>query len=189
MLGATGDGTSLWPELGRSIIELGAAKRVVFQIFSVDGAPIMRFVSSDDLWPQWQTQIRRLTVDFPIDYYLWLQGEADFARGTSAQEYTKLFINFLSSLREIDQTAIVFVPIQSYCANIERWSPNNSVSSAQAAIPSSIQGTLAGVNSDEILSAPRARWDGCHPSSLGHVIWAKAWASKIMADRVEKASN
>jgi len=183
MLGATGSTSSLWPELGQSLVESGVAKQVVILVFSVDGAPIKRFVARDDLWPLWRAQLKLLLEFFPVDYYLWLQGEADFSRRTTSEDYQRLFADLYHSIKDVDRGALVFIPIQSYCAQTERWTPKNEISTAQAAIPVAMEGTLAGVDSDAILSEAGTRWDGCHPSARGYAIWAKAWASRIAKER------
>lgn len=179
MLGGTGEGTALWPELGRLMIESGTAKQVVIQVFAVDGAPIQRFTRQDDLWPFWRLELKRLLEKYRVGYYLWLQGEADFALGTSEEDYIRMFGSLHDDIRELDPGARVFVPIQTYCADTARWTPDNTIAKAQAEIPKIFAGTLAGVHTDELLATPGLRWDGCHPSLRGYARWSAAWTTQI----------
>lgn len=179
MLGGTGAGTALWPELGRLMIESGTAKQVVLQVFAVDGAPIQRFTREDDLLPFWRPELKRLLEKYRVGYYLWLQGEADFAIGTAEKDYIRMFGSLHDDIRELDPDAQIFVPIQTYCADTARWTPDNTIAKAQAEIPRIFAGTLAGVHTDELLATPGLRWDGCHPSHRGYTRWSAAWASKI----------
>ncbi len=188
MLGATGEGASLWPQFGQAMIQAGLAKQVLFSVFAVDGAAIGRFVPQGDLWPLWRTQLKQLREKYPVDYYLWLQGEADFARRTSKEEYTEKFGRMRQGIEELDTSALVFVPVETYCANIERWTPSNDVSRAQSDIPKVFPGTLPGVNMDALLAKKNARWDGCHPSTQGYAILSDAWKMRIIQEMHARTS-
>lgn len=189
MLGATGEGESLWPVLGKTLVQTGYAKQVLISVFAVDGASIGRFVSKGDLRPLWRAQLARLLDKYPVDYYLWLQGEADFARGTSKDEYAERFSKLRKDIEELDGDALVFVSIETYCSDIERWTPGNDVARAQSEISKAFPGTLPGVNSDAVLAFQGARWDGCHPSAQGYRIWSEAWNNRIVHEMSKHTSS
>jgi Carbohydrate esterase, sialic acid-specific acetylesterase len=179
-LGATGSGESLWPSFGQALIASGIAKNVIFRVFSVDGASIQRFASPTDLQPYWVHALQELLVEHPVDYVLWIQGEADFARKTSQKEYVRMFRKVESKIRAQKVTAPILVSRQTYCSNSSLWEPNNPVAIAQIDLVNPLKGIFAGPDTDQILgSAEKLRWDDCHPSLLGFRQWAFAWTELI----------
>jgi lysophospholipase L1-like esterase len=180
MLGATGTGESLWPVLGKALVDNRIAKNVLISVVAVDGASIRRFVSSDDLLPYWTHTLQVLLSRYTLNYVLWLQGEADYARNTSQIEYQNMFGTLEQELRRLKTDARIVVSRQTYCADVDHWKSDNPIAKAQTALGTSSKQITLGPDADQLLGTTGSlRWDGCHPSSLGFNKWALALAAHI----------
>jgi hypothetical protein len=148
---------------------------------AVAGSAIAMWAPGGVLHPMLLAELAALPGQLRPTHVLWVQGEADFALGTSADAYRAGFFRLLKSLRDAGVAAPVYAAVSTRCVVQAPWSAANPVAMALAALPDSRLGLLPGPNLDEILSASD-RFDGCHLSAEGTAKASRAWAHTLAND-------
>ncbi|MGI0488671.1 sialate O-acetylesterase [Pantanalinema rosaneae CENA516] len=177
LLGADGNGGSVWTRLGDKIVQQGLFDHVLFASIGLGGSEIRRWTPGGDLHPRLTTTIQQLTTaGFGITHLLWHQGETDAALGTPTEIYQHRFTAMLESIRSTGVQAPIYVSIASRCEEIL---PQPSIQAAQRALVNPAQGILPGPNTDELDGADR--YDRCHFSASGLDKAADLWLAALMA--------
>ncbi len=183
MLGATGTGACIWPAVGEALIAAGLAEHVVFCIYALDGAPAAHFAPGGAAAAAWAARAKALAQRFPPELVLWVQGEADFARRTSAAQYRHDLAGVRKTLFDLKLHAPLAVAVQTYCADTEHWRADNDIAHTQRALGTALAGYTAGPDCDALLRDSQDRHDGCHPSLAGQRKLVNAWAQVIARSR------
>ena len=177
LLGATGDGGSVWLPLAAKTIESGAYDAVVLVPFSVGTADIASFAPGGSLHDALLAVIGRARANgLAFTHLLWEQGEADAFGRTSGSDYRDRFAAMLASIRLLGVDAPIYVARTTRCAKVR---PSTELSSAQAALVDPAAGILAGPDLDTLGFADR--YDGCHFSTEGLERAADLWLAAIKA--------
>ena len=180
LLGATGLWGESWTLLGNKLVEAGQADRVILVLASVSGTPLSRWSEGGDLNRVLLEAARQAQSRYRITHMLWHQGEADYEEGTPREDYARMFLGLVGSLRRAGLDAPVFVSVASTCE--PGWRPDNSVAEAQRALPDPAKGIFPGVDTDRLVGAID-RYDGCHFGASGQEKFAEAWMKALAAPR------
>jgi hypothetical protein len=177
LLGATGDGGSIWTRLAAKAIASGAYDAVVLVPFAVGTAEIARFAPGGSLSDGLLGVIadaRKSGLVFT--HLLWDQGEADAYAKTSADAYRQRFEAMFAAIRGLGVNAPIYVARATRCAKVR---PSEELRNAQAALANPASGVLAGPDLDTLGFAER--YDGCHFSTEGLDRAADLWLDALMA--------
>jgi Carbohydrate esterase, sialic acid-specific acetylesterase len=136
---------------------------------------IARWKSDGDLHPRIigvidEVKAKRLT----ITHLLWHQGEQDAHLKTSKDEYKKMFLDMLSSIRKQGVNAPIYVSIATRC---QKERGNLEIQQAQAELIDRPMGIYPGPNTDLLGFA--YRYDGCHFSDEGLEHAAALWLQAL----------
>lgn len=177
LLGADGNGGSVWTRLGNKIVEQGVFDRVLFTSIGVGGTAIQRWAPGGDLHPRITTAIQQLnTAGLTITHLLWHQGETDATLGTSQEQYQHRFSAMLESIRSAGVQAPIYVSVTSRCGDLP---PQPTIQAAQRALVDPTQGILSGPNTDELGNTDR--YDRCHFSASGLNRAADLWFKALIS--------
>lgn len=178
LLGATGNGGSVWTRLADKLIAAGRYRRVVIAPIAVGGTGIRRWTHGGDLHARIGKAIGGLaSAGLEPTVVLWHQGEND-ARGMKGDEYIQHFAGVLRGIRDAGSDAPVYVAVASICGN----AGSDEIRAAQREIPQRFPGVRPGPNTDEL---DRFRWrrDLCHFSAEGLERHAALWLEVLTASR------
>ena len=167
-------GEALTP-LGNRLVADGAFDRVVLVPSAIGGTRIERWAAGGDLNPILSGVLDGVASTYRITHVVWHQGEDDFSRGTSGDDYTRAFNQLLATIRAHHVNAPVYVSVATRCDDDARWRPDNAIARAQRALPDAARGLFPGVDTDALLT-PRDRYDDCHLGASGVDKYAAALA-------------
>jgi Carbohydrate esterase, sialic acid-specific acetylesterase len=174
LLGADGNGGSVWTRLGDKIMAEDLYDAVVFVPLGVGSTQIARWKSDGDLHLRILEAIDELkTQQLPITHLLWHQGEQDAILKTSKEEYKKMFLDMLSSIRNQGVNAPIYVSISTRCG--KEW--DREIQQAQGELVDRSKRIYTGPNTDLLGSA--YRYDGCHFSDEGLEQAATLWLQAL----------
>lgn len=179
LLGASGEGGSIWTRLGDMIVEAGKFDSVLLVPVGIGGSGIKRWTPGRDLYPLIQKSAAGLRQQgIQITHVLFQQGENDIL--TPVSEYQRHFRAMLKGLREQGITAPVFVALSTKTAE----GVSDDLRLAQKGLfADGADGVRAGPDTD-IISGIEYRPDGVHFSGAGLDECAKLWyAAIIKTDR------
>jgi hypothetical protein len=175
LLGAGGDGGSVWTRLGDRLIAATYYDAVVFLTLGVGGAALARWTVSGDLHPRLVEAIRDVqSHGLSITHVLWHQGEKDAMLHTSKHAYKQMFMDMVSSLRQHGVTAPIYVSVATRCQKVR---PQEEIRQAQQELVDMDKGIYAGPDTDTLDG--RYRYDGCHLSDEGLERCAELWLEKL----------
>ena len=121
LLGAGGDGGSVWTRLGDQLIAAKHYDAVVFLPLGVGDAALARWTVNGDLHPRLVEAIRDVqSHGLPITHVLWHQGEKDAMLHTSKHAYQQMFMEMVSSIRQHGVTAPIYVSVATRCYKLSR---------------------------------------------------------------------
>ena len=176
LLGADGNGGSVWTRLGDRIIREDLYDAVVFISLGVGGTSLGRWKSDGDLHARIIDAIHELrTKRLTITHLLWHQGEQDALLKTTKDEYKKMFLDMLSNIRQQGVNAPIYVSIATTCGELEQG--NREIQQAQRELVDRSKGIYAGPNTDLLGFA--YRYDGCHFSDEGLEYAASLWLHSL----------
>lgn len=175
LLGASGDGGSIWLRLAGKLVAHGDYDSVVLVPFAIGSSEIAKWAPGGSL----AAELSRTVADarsagLTFTHLLWLQGEADAMMHTSAQSYRERFTAMLAALRRGGVDAPIFVARASRCA---KFRPSDEIRGAQAALVDPDRAIFAGPDTDTLGFAER--YDGCHFSAEGLDHAAQLWIEAI----------
>jgi hypothetical protein len=164
LLGADGVMGEMWTLLGAKLIRSGLYRSVVLIPAAVGGSPVRRWADGGDLNAMQAEAIRAAKAHYTITGVIWDQGAADFALGTTEEQYRSDLKSLIDSIRAQGVRAPFFI---SRCSiGDEGWSENNPVARAQASLADKESGVFDGPNSDHDMT-PFDRYDGYHFAASG----------------------
>jgi len=194
LLGATDTKGEYWTSLGNSLIASGRYDKVVIAPLAYSGSEIARWAKGGDLNGELVDTLKRLKrVGYRPTNVIWVQGEADLVKGTSAPDYEDRFLSMVDTLRGQDVSAPVYIAIASRCLEPSNGGfkvhvPENAIVHAQQALSKSGNGVREGVNTDTLLTEDD-RYDDCHIGGSGADKASQAWLSILLDDRRLEASR
>jgi lysophospholipase L1-like esterase len=175
LLGAGGDGGSVWPRLGDQLIAAKYYDTVVFLTLGVGGAALARWTVNGDLHLRLVEAIRDVqNHGLPITHVLWHQGEKDAMLHTSKQAYKQMFMDMVSSLRQHGVMAPIYVSVATRCQKVRA---QEEIRQAQQELVDIDNGIYAGPDTDTL--DWYYRYDGCHFSDEGLERCAELWLEKL----------
>jgi hypothetical protein len=184
LIGADGDGASVWTRLGDRLVRDGTYERVVFVGVAVGGSEIARWSQGGDLHNRVLAALGDAKASgLEATHLLWHQGEQDAHLRTSEAEYTRSFEAMTRSIRGAGSAAPLFVSLASYCYGVT----SDDVRRGQASVVSPRNGILPGPDTD-VFRGRDDRYDDCHLSTAGLQKVAEAWA-QILADHAAAAGS
>jgi lysophospholipase L1-like esterase len=177
LLGADGDGGSVWGLVGDALVASGAFDRVLIVPFGIGSTGIGEWTAGGRLHPRVEFAARQLALaGIAPTHVLWHQGENDARAGTSGEEYTRMFEALVDALRGYGIDAPVFPAIATLCNDLG----SDPLRDAQRALPGRVSGVFPGPDTDT-LSDMRDRFDYCHFSQQGMESHARLWTDSILA--------
>jgi len=179
LLGAEGDGGSVWLRLGEKAVTSGEFEAVVLVSFAVGATGIARWAPGGSLHQVLLERIdQALGTGLRFTHLLWHQGEADAESGTSETDYREKFLAMLAAIRARGVDAPIYVAVASRCGRIRGAAP---IRSAQSALRNPASRILAGPDTDQL--GPADRYNGCHFSTEGLDKAATLWWEAIRQGR------
>jgi|RhiMetdeSRZDD1v2_1073273.scaffolds.fasta_scaffold420274_2 hypothetical protein len=176
LLGADGDGGSVWTRLGDRLIATKRYDAVVWLTLGVGGSALARWTADGDLHPLLLEALRDVQRHgLPITCLLWQQGEQDATLRTSKQAYKKMFMDMVSSIRHQGVTAPIYISVTTRCQKLRA---NEEIRQAQHELVDPGKGIYAGPDTDTL--DLRYRYDGCHFSDEGLDRCAELWLEKLV---------
>lgn len=175
LLGATGDGGSVWTRLGDQLVEKQYYDAIVFVPLGVGETAIARWKSDGDLHPAILQAIHDVEAQgLTITHLLWHQGESDALLKTSKSTYKIMFLDMLLSIRKQGVNAPIYVSVATRC---QKQLPDEQIRQAQQELVNPAQGIYGGPDTDKLGFGDR--YDGCHFSTEGLEKFAQLWLEKL----------
>jgi hypothetical protein len=176
LLGATGNGGSVWSRLGDMLIEEGLYDNVIFVSVGVGGTPIKRWTTNGDLQRRiFEAYGPLKKKGFRITHMFWHQGEADRNDRTKKADYIKMFMAMLGDIRKHGIDAPIYVAVATMCGSTPE---SFEIQEAQRELVNTSLKIYPGAFSDEIKSI-EDRHDACHFSSAGMLKHAAMWLNAV----------
>jgi hypothetical protein len=176
LLGATGEGGEFLTLLADRLVADGLYRNVVIVSSAMGGTAIAKWRRGGVLNTMMQRVIAGLPSGYKPTHVLWVQGEADFVEGTSAETYTRSFRSLVETLSEAGVKAPIFLAIATNCG--AGWIADNAIAQAQRALVDGKQ-VFLGADTDALLGEPDRREDKCHYGASGQAKAAEAFAQAI----------
>ena len=186
LLGTTGSAGESWTLLGNKLVTAGAFRKVILVPAGINGTPISRWQEGGDLNAMLMGVLAATRKRYRITHILWHQGEVDFIIKTAEADYRKMFGSLLSTIRNHEIDAPMFVSVATKCA--PEWNADNPVARAQKVLPNLQQKVFAGVDTDDLVG-DADRHDTCHFGATGQEKFANAWFDIINKRRQAAASR
>ncbi|HTJ56410.1 MAG TPA: sialate O-acetylesterase [Devosiaceae bacterium] len=186
LLGSTDARGEYWTQLGNLLIASGKFDNVVIAPLAFTGSEVARWARGGDINGLLVETARQIEEGgYGVTDVLWVQGEADYVKGTSTDAYRERFLSMVDTLRGQDIEAPVYVAIASKCLEPSNGgfkvnAPDNPVVRAQLALSKSGNGLKQGVNTDSLLDEVD-RYDDCHIDGTGSDKVSRAWADLLLA--------
>lgn len=184
LLGSDGVSGEYWTQLGNLLVDRKSFEQVVLAPVSITGSEVLRWAAGGDVnGAMIETANELQKGGYRVTHVLWVQGEKDYAKGTSEKDYRDRFMSLVSSLRSHGVAAPMFVAVASKCLGaINRgtlsFSADNPIERAQLALADPAANLRSGVDSDTLLG-DLDRYDDCHFGASGEQKVAKAWADLL----------
>ena len=175
LLGADGDGGSVWPLLGDKLIAAGRYDAVVFVSLGVSTTAVSQWRTTGELFPRLRNALNELQkVGLAPTHFLWHQGETDCRMRTGAKVYKTNFLDMRDGLRKLGVNAPIYVCLASRCMKLP---PSPSVRQGQRELIEEHSDIFAGPDTDVL--GFEYRHDGCHLSDKGQQKFAQLWMEKL----------
>lgn len=194
LLGSTDTRGEYWTLLGNLLIESGKFNSVVIAPLAFSGSEVERWARGGDI-NGLVIETAKLLRDarYRVTDVLWVQGESDYVKGTSAEAYRERFLSMVDTLRQEGVNAPLYVSVASKClepsnGGFKNHEPNNAIVRAQQDLSRGGSGLRAGVNTDMLLDEVD-RYDDCHFGGSGGEKAARAWVDLLVADRLKTSAQ
>jgi len=179
LLGATGDGGSVWTRLGDMLVERGLFRQVLLVSVAVGGTSMRNWAGENGPASRAVRASRALErFGLKVTHVLWHQGESDWQM--SPEVYTRLFGDMVAYLRKNDIRAPIFVAMATIC----RDKSNAALREAQMRLPTLVENVYRGPDTDR-LDRIWQRPDGCHFSGPGFAAYANLWLQAMAEPKTE----
>ncbi len=173
LLGANGNGGSVWTRLGDRLIASGQWQQVIFAPLSIGGSALSEWIPGG----QWFQRVEETLLDLKAaglspTHLLWHQGEADACtHNTPPEVYEARFWQMVEAIRALGISAPLYVCVATY---IEGFSPNPDLQACQRRLGAQHdRGLYAGPDTDQL--GLEYRFDGAHFSEQGLDRFAELW--------------
>jgi hypothetical protein len=171
LLGATGQGGSIWTRLGDELIERELYDDVVFIPLAEGRTNIAKWGPGGSLHRKLIERIREArSMGLTFTHLLWHQGRSDALSKTTTAAYQEAFHAMLDSIRKEGVTAPVYVSVATRC---RKEGPNPTIQEAQTELVNSLEGIFEGPNMDRL--GLEYRFDGCYFTDEGLQRAASLW--------------
>ncbi len=165
LLGASGDGGSVWTRLGDELVKRRLYDTVIFAPIGVGATKLAHWQPGEVLHDRLLQAIRGLRDSgLAITHLFWDQGGSDTIARTSKEAYQQMFQAMLASIRREGVTAPIYVAI-STAARCKKHHPDPEIRKAQQQLIDISNGILPGPDTDTLGLADR--YDGCHFTEEG----------------------
>lgn len=177
LLGAGGDGGSVWMPLARQIVESGLVASVVIAPIGLGGTRVEEWAPGGAL----SSRFDRLNgvasrSGLHVHAILWHQGESN--RGTDPEAYRATFLAMVRHIRGKGLTAPLYVARATRCGNLDSRGINQVQAELGLEYPE--LGLRPGPDTDKLIG-PVWR-DGCHFTSAGLARHAGLWFEILAGD-------
>ncbi len=177
LLGAGGDGGSVWIPLASQIIESELASSVIVAPIGLGGTRVEDWAPGGKLSGRFARLTREISRSgLRVHAILWHQGESD--RGTRPEAYRAAFLAMVRDMRSSGSTAPIYVARATRCGD----SVSREVNEVQAELGLGHPelGLRAGPDTDKLIGSV---WrDGCHFTRAGLVRHAGLWFDILARD-------
>jgi hypothetical protein len=164
LLGATGDGGSIWTRFGDQVLAQGGYDAVVLVPFAVGGSSVAQWTVGGKLHDDLLHVLAEVDqAGLAITHIVWQQGEADARKATRTTEYLQQFNALVASIRAQGVTAPVYVARASRCRE-HRSDP--AIRRAQQLIGARTPGVVAGPDLDQL---------GWPTATMGVIFRRRGW--------------
>ncbi|SHE69362.1 hypothetical protein SAMN02745157_0728 [Kaistia soli DSM 19436] len=188
LLGSTGSAGEYWTLLGNLLVASGKFDSVVLAPLAVTGSVVQRWAKGGDLNTlliDTAGQVRR--AGYQVTDVLWVQGEADYVKGTGSDAYRDRFLSMVDTLRQQGVDAPVYISTATKClepsnGGFKVHDPDNAIVRAQEALHKAGNGIRAGIDTDILLDEVD-RYDDCHFGGSGNEKAAQAWTELLLNDQ------
>ncbi len=194
LLGSTDTKGEYWTQIGNSLIASGRYDNVIIAPVAYSGSEVARWADGGDINPVLVDGAKKLhDAGYRVTDVLWVQGEADFVKGTSTEAYEQRFLSMVGTLRGLGVAAPVYLAVATKClepanGGLKQHVADNPILRAQLALPKSGNGIVQGVNSDALLNGDD-RYDDCHIGGSGAEKVAAAWRDILLGDHQLQLSS
>lgn len=194
LLGSTDASGEYWTQLGNLLVASGKFDNVVIAPLAFSGSEVARWAQGGDINGLLVETAGTLEhAGYRVTDVLWVQGEADYVKGTSTDAYRERFLSMVNTLRGQNIEAPLYVSIASKClepsnGGFKTNAPDNPIVRAQMVLSKSGNGIKQGVNTDALLNEVD-RYDDCHIGGTGAEKVSRAWADLLLADRHASSST
>lgn len=177
LIGATGEGGSVWNILADKMIDGKMASSVTLVPIGVGGVKVADWAEGGFLYDKLIRTIEQIKKQgMEPDYILWHQGESDNIENTSAEDYMRRFESIRNAFRSRGIDAPIVIAVASYhpaCLDEEKGC-SRAVREAQQQLARKYKDIFAGPDTD-LLDKAYQRADGIHFSSPGQQEHAAGW--------------
>ena len=179
LLGAGGEGGSLWLRFAAKAVASGEFDAVILVPFAVGASEIARWAPGGSLHDGLLSAMARARDGgLTFTHLLWQQGEADAYARTSGPAYQEQFLALLAAIRRQGVSAPIYVARATRCGKVR---PSDEIGNAQSGLIDPASGILPGPDTDALGFAER--YDGCHFSTEGLDRAAELWLNAIQAGK------
>ena len=181
LIGATGEGGSVWNIVADKMIEEKMAKSVTIIPIGVGGVEISAWAKGGFLHEKLISTVEQIKEKgIKPDYILWHQGESDNIAGTSTEEYIARFETIREVFCSRGIKAPIVIAIASYHPNLVEKDNgfNENIRKAQKQLAEKYDDIFIGPDTDN-LDKVYQRADGIHFSTVGQKEHAEGWIEAI----------
>ena len=181
LIGATGEGGSVWTRLGDKLIEAGMTEKVTIVPIGVGGVRIGAWAKGGELHELLIRTVEQMKKDqIEPDYILWHQGETDNILNTPKADYIRMFETIREVFRSRGIKAPIVIAQASYHPNCLEEDNGNSaeIRAAQKALADQYPDIYLGPDTDQ-LNQLWQRADGIHFSTKGQDLHAAMWLESL----------
>ena len=181
LLGATGQGASVWGILGDKLIDANLTESVTIIPIGIGGVTVGSWAKGGVNHVLLENTLDELiTKGIHIDCICWHQGESDNINNTSTEKYMKDFLTIREAFRERGIDAPIVVAVASYhqlCLD-EDYGRSADIRNAQKRLAKEYKDIYPGPDTDK-LDKCYQRADGIHFSHIGQQQHASMWVKAL----------
>jgi lysophospholipase L1-like esterase len=181
LVGASGNGASVWGRVGDLLIDEHIARKVTIIPIGIGSVKVGDWAKSGKLYTLLEQTLDDLVKrGIKIDYICWHQGESDNIANTPTETYIKSFLSIREAFRSRGLQAPFIVAVVSYHPEClaEGHGISQDIRNAQIKLAKDYDDIFPGPDTDK-LNQLYMRADGVHFSYLGQQLHAKLWVKAI----------
>jgi hypothetical protein len=179
LLGASGNGGSVWTRLGDAVIKDKLFENVIIISIGVGDSTVAMWKSKGTLNHRIKDAIINIKLcGFDITHILWHQGESEAKNGTSKEIYIEYFMDMVKTIRKEGVYAPIYIAISTRLRN----HICTEIQQAQMELVNYHEKIYPGPNTDQ-LNTLDERYDGVHFTEIGLKKDADLWLKAIKQNR------